>query len=53
MKILCPTCHGKGTIDDPKCYGKVMCYLDEDGNAFPQVPCQTCGGSGWVEQQEF
>jgi len=49
MKVLCPTCGGKGTIGDPKCYNKPMCYCDRDGNSIPQVTCQTCGGTGWVE----
>ena len=51
MKILCPTCHGKGTIGDPKCYGKAMCYCDMNGNSIPQATCQTCGGSGWVDSK--
>lgn len=43
MNILCPTCHGKGTIPDPKYNGEIMCIA-----VWPQVTCQTCGGSGWV-----
>ncbi len=50
MKLLCPTCHGKGTRDDPKCIGKPMRFLDQDGNAIPQVACQTCDGTGWVDK---
>ncbi len=50
MKILCPTCDGKGTIDDPKCIGRVMSYSGPNGETCPQVTCQSCYGEGWVEQ---
>jgi hypothetical protein len=47
MQILCPTCHGKGLIDDPKITG-VLCYCGPNGESCPQVICMSCGGSGWV-----
>lgn len=51
MRKLCPICHGKGTIDDPKCVGQ-MSYCGPTGEAWPQVYCQTCSGSGWVDTTE-
>ena len=51
MRILCPTCNGTGTISDPKCIGKCMCYSGPNGETIPQVMCQSCWGSGWVEQK--
>lgn len=48
MRILCPTCNGTGTISDPKCIGKCMCYSGPNGETIPQVMCQTCWGSGWI-----
>jgi len=51
MRVLCPTCGGKKTIIDPTIPdGVAMGYCDGQGNSMPQVACQTCGGSGWVEQ---
>ena len=50
MRVLCPTCRGKGTINDPKATGPIM-YCDKDGNACPQVICQTCGGGGWTGER--
>ena len=50
MEVLCPTCHGKGTVNDPKCMGKVMYYCDTAGNEFPQVICKTCNGTGWIKR---
>lgn len=50
MKILCPTCGGKGTIADPKLQGRAMCYAGPNGETCPQVYCQTCSGTGWVDQ---
>ena len=47
MKILCPTCGGRKTINDPTIMGS-MSYSGPNGENWPQVPCQTCGGSGWV-----
>ena len=51
MEVLCPTCHGKGTVNDPKCMGKVMYYCDTAGNEFPQVICKTCNGTGWIDRK--
>lgn len=50
MTVLCPTCHGRKTIDDPTIRGS-MAYYDAQGNTWPQVCCQTCFGTGWVEEQ--
>lgn len=47
-EVLCPTCHGRGEINDPKCYGKAMGYCDKNGNSMPQITCRTCAGNGWV-----
>ena len=53
MRVLCPTCGGKKTITDPTIPdGVAMGYCDGQGNSMPQVACQTCGGSGWVEQPQ-
>lgn len=50
MKILCPTCGGKGSIPDPALMGQPMCYYNPyTGDSFPHVICQTCMGSGWVD----
>ena len=48
MKKLCPTCHGKGTTNNPKVEGD-MCYCGPNGEGWPQVRCETCAGSGWVK----
>lgn len=48
-KVLCLTCNGKGTIDDPKCYGQLIGYCGQNGERFPQVTCETCAGTGWIE----
>jgi len=52
MKILCPTCHGKGSIPDPKLVGVPMGYCGPNGEGCPDVFCQSCGGSGWVASAE-
>jgi len=49
MKVLCPTCGGKGTINDPVPQGS-MAYCGPNGESWPQIICQTCGGTGWVEE---
>jgi hypothetical protein len=62
VKILCPTCQGKGTIGDPKCIGRPLFYYNPltgdscplfyynplTGDSCPQVICQSCSGEGWV-----
>lgn len=46
----CPTCKGKGSINDPACVGRVMGYYNpHTGDCCPQIMCQSCAGSGWVE----
>lgn len=47
MKILCPTCAGKGFIPDPKINGPI-CYCGPNGERWPEIMCQSCGGSGWI-----
>ena len=50
MKKLCPTCNGKGSIPDPKCIGIPMAYCGPNGERCPEVMCQSCNGSGWIEE---
>ena len=47
MRKLCSVCNGKGTINDPVPSGP-MGYSGPNGESWPQVTCQNCGGSGWV-----
>lgn len=42
MKVLCPTCKGRGWIPTPY-------RVDSSATMF----CQTCGGSGWAEVQDL
>lgn len=49
MKVLCPACNGKGTIDDPKTYGQCMGYCGANGERAPQVMCPCCNGCGTQE----
>ena len=46
LKIVCPKCHGKKTMNDPEYIGKMIGYCDKDGNTCPQVTCVTCAGVG-------
>lgn len=50
MRVPCPTCDRKGTVnvrhDGP------MCYVGPNGESWPQEMCQSCCGSGWVDQPE-
>lgn len=48
LKIACPKCRGKKTMNDPKYIGMMLGYCDRDGNSCPQVTCITCGGAGHV-----
>jgi hypothetical protein len=49
MLIRCPTCHGKGRVPDMSHTGS-MCYCDPyTGESWPHEWCQSCAGSGWVE----
>jgi len=52
MKILCPTCQGKGSIPDPRCIGIVMSYSGPNGESCPYIICQTCNGTGWIEEEK-
>ena len=39
---------GKGSIPDPKCTGFIN-YCGPNGEACLEVPCQSCGGAGWID----
>lgn len=49
MKLPCPTCHRLGTV--PKTYpaGAMIGYCGPNGETLPHETCQTCNGSGWIE----
>lgn len=49
MKLPCPTCHRLGTV--PKTYpaGAMIGYCGPSGETVPHETCQTCNGSGWIE----
>lgn len=47
MTILCPTCHGKGTIPNPNVTLKEN-QTASDGT----IPCKTCNKDGWVSVQD-
>jgi hypothetical protein len=49
MTILCPTCGGRCKIPDPKLVGKIMGYSGPNGESCFLIICQTCAGTGWVE----
>ena len=47
MRIPCPTCHRKGRV--PKIFDGPMSYYNpHTGESWPHETCQTCMGSGWV-----
>ena len=46
MRIPCPTCHRKGRV--PIIHDGPMCYSGRNGENWPHETCQTCMGSGWV-----
>ena len=48
IKVTCPKCHGKKTMNDPQYIGKFVGYYDQQGNRVPQVACITCNGVGHV-----
>lgn len=47
MQIICPTCAGKGSINDPQAPA-TLCYSGPNGETCPQVLCMSCGGTGWI-----
>lgn len=51
LRIPCPTCARLGRI--PRAYpsGTVLMYCGPNGERVPYDICQTCGGSGWVIEQ--
>lgn len=51
MKIICPTCSGKGSIPDPKLVGTTISWSGPHGETVPPVVCQTCGGEGWIHPE--
>ena len=48
IKVTCPKCHGKKTMNDPQYIGKFVGYYDQQGNRVPQVACITCNVVGHV-----
>ena len=48
MRTHCPVCHGKGTINDPECIGKMMAYCGPNGERVPQITCPNCAGEKFV-----
>lgn len=54
MRVLCPTCAGRGYIPDPKYYGRPVSYYNpHTGSCVPEIMCQTCSGSGWVTVPDY
>lgn len=51
MTVLCPTCHGRGSVPNPSIAGP-MYYSDPNGWSWPQVICQTCGGTGRIRASD-
>ena len=51
-RIICPVCHGKGSVNDPKLYGQVIGYVGPNGETAPQVQCQNCYGQSWVGESD-
>jgi hypothetical protein len=52
MRIPCPTCHRLGTVDKAYPAGTAMGYVGPNGECWPQETCQTCMGSGWVNDEK-
>ena len=52
MRVPCPMCKRLGRV--PKAYpdGTVMAYCGPNGESWPHETCQTCMGSGWVNDQQ-
>lgn len=48
MRVPCPTCNRLGRV--PKAYpaGTAMSYCGPNGESWPHETCQSCMGSGWV-----
>lgn len=51
MRIPCPTCKRLGTVDKAMPAGTVMGYCGPNGERWPQETCQSCMGSGWVNDE--
>jgi len=51
-KKVCPTCNGKGKIDNPKKMSRTMMYCGPNGEYFPQMDCPNCKGKGFVGQPD-
>ena len=49
MLIRCPTCGGKGRVPSARFSGPMMYYNPITGDSWPHETCQSCAGSGWVE----
>ena len=48
MKITCPVCKGRGKVPDPRVKESKDC-LKITGRVH-LVPCQACGGDGWISR---
>jgi hypothetical protein len=48
MTIPCPTCKRLGKVSKAFPAGTAMSYCGPDGERWPHETCQTCMGSGWV-----
>ncbi len=51
MQVLCPTCHGNGSIPDPKNVEETMSYCGPNGESVPYIICQTCNGTGFLDKK--
>lgn len=48
MRTYCPACGGKGTIADPKYFGRMMAYCGPNGERSPHITCPNCDGQKFV-----
>lgn len=51
MRVPCPTCGRLGRV--PKAYpdGAVIGYCGMNGERVPHETCQSCAGTGWVNDE--
>ena len=51
MRIPCPTCGRLGRV--PKAFptGAVISYCGMNGERVPHETCQSCAGTGWVNDE--
>lgn len=48
MRVPCPTCGRLGRVPKAFPVGAVIGYCGPNGERVPYETCQSCGGSGWV-----